>query len=78
MDGTDRRMLIAETDAEGRVVWVWMSASGTGRPRPVEPGQPCAAPPHGLEIVGAERAAVLAWLEARGCAPRPVQASVLP
>jgi len=60
-------MLIAETDESGGVAWVWLLAPGSGGPRPVRAGMPCEIDPRRARIHGADRQAVMAWLQAQGC-----------
>ena len=67
----EREILVAETDVEGRVAWVWVRKPSVPVPRPILPGQPCDLDPRTAEICGADRTAVLAWLEAQGCTASP-------
>lgn len=66
IDSMTRPLLIAETDGDGAVSWVWWSARD-GMPRPIATGAALGLDPDRAEIHGADRASVLVWLRRHGC-----------
>ena len=73
-----KTLLIAETDATGRVEWVWQYVEGDRQPVPVSPGRPFAVDPNEVDVHGADRHAVAGWLRARGCLAASVSGVVEP
>lgn len=56
-----RGMLIAEIDDAGHVAWLWRADHGK-RPKPVKDAASCLKDIGSLQIFGASRIAVEAWL----------------
>lgn len=56
-------LYIAETDAEGRVDWVWVKPPHADVARPVDPAKDRFDPEASGEFAGGSRQAILDWLE---------------
>ena len=67
MTDVEQSLLIAEMDENRAVAWVWLYAPGSRGPRPAREGMPCEIDPRRARVHGADRQAVMAWLQAQGC-----------